>query len=77
MTHDEQIEAIEQDLKGKLFRRDWHGVMDCAADLRELESKNKGYKLGYKKGLRKCKIILNRGENYYADNNIGKSILGE
>lgn len=42
MTFKEQIAAIEQDLQGKLFRRDWHGVMDCAADLRELEAKEKG-----------------------------------
>jgi hypothetical protein len=46
MTFKEQIEAIEQDLQGKLYRRDWHGVMDCAADLRELEAKEKGRQEG-------------------------------
>lgn len=42
MTFEEQIAAIERDLEGKKFRRDWHGVMDCAADLRELEAKERG-----------------------------------
>lgn len=37
MTLDEQIHILEQDLAGKLHRRDWHGVSDAANDLRELE----------------------------------------
>ena len=45
MTIDEQIAVIEADLRGKLYRRDWHGVMDCAADIRELEAVKKGYEL--------------------------------
>jgi hypothetical protein len=51
MTHQEQIKAIEMDLNGKLFRRDWHGVMDCAADLRELEAKERGRLEGYNDGI--------------------------
>lgn len=50
MTYDEQIKVIEEDLKGKLFRRDWHGVMDCAADLRELEALHKGELKGFDEG---------------------------
>jgi hypothetical protein len=41
MTLDEQIAVIEADLKAKLYRRDWHGVMDCAADIRELEAQKR------------------------------------
>lgn len=43
MTYDEQIEVIVADLRAKLYRRDWHGVMDCAADIRELESAKRAY----------------------------------
>lgn len=46
MTYDEQIVVIEADLRGKLHRRDWHGVMDCAADIRELEAAKRGYENG-------------------------------
>jgi hypothetical protein len=42
MTHDEQIRAIEADMRGKMHRRDWHGVADCAMDLRELEAMERG-----------------------------------
>lgn len=42
MNYEEQIKAIEVDMEGKRVRRDWHGVMDCAADLRELEAREKG-----------------------------------
>jgi hypothetical protein len=41
MTLDEQIAVIEADLRAKLYRRDWHGVMDCAADIRELEAQKR------------------------------------
>ncbi len=44
MTYEEQRRVILVDLKGKLFREDWHGVMDCAADLRELDAFNRGLK---------------------------------
>jgi hypothetical protein len=33
------IEVMEQYLRVRLEMRDWHGVMDAAADLRELEAK--------------------------------------
>lgn len=42
MTIQEQIAVIKADLNGKLFREDWHGVMDCAADIRELIAREKG-----------------------------------
>lgn len=42
MTHDEQIQAIETDMRGKIHRRDWHGVADCAMDLRELDALERG-----------------------------------
>lgn len=38
LTHEEQVRRILSDLEGKIFRRDWHGVADCAMDLRELEA---------------------------------------
>jgi hypothetical protein len=41
MRSKEQIEAsikiTEADFDDKRSRRDWHGTMDCSADLRELE----------------------------------------
>jgi hypothetical protein len=43
MTFDEQKAALLQDLKGKLFREDWHGVSDAANDLRELEARRRGW----------------------------------
>lgn len=42
MTHAEQLAAIERDMQGKIARRDWHGVADCAMDLRELEAEERG-----------------------------------
>lgn len=42
MTYAEQHEALIADLKGKLERRDWHGVSDAACDLRVLEALNYG-----------------------------------
>jgi hypothetical protein len=42
VTYEEQRAVILADLKGKLFREDWHGVMDCAADLRELDAYHRG-----------------------------------
>lgn len=44
MTHDEQVRAIEIDMQGKIHRRDWHGVADCAMDLRELDALERGRK---------------------------------
>jgi hypothetical protein len=58
MTFKEQIAVIEQDLQEKLCRRDWHGVMDCAADLRELEAKEKGRL----HGIWQCKWQYGKGE---------------
>ena len=46
MTLDEQIAVIVADLMGKLHRHDWHGVMDCAADIRELEAFRRGQNQG-------------------------------
>lgn len=37
MTLDEKIKVLEKYLQLKVEERDWHGVMDVAADLRELE----------------------------------------
>lgn len=42
MTHDEQVQAIMTDMRGKIHRRDWHGVADCAMDLRELDALERG-----------------------------------
>ena len=42
MTYDEQIALIKADQQGKLFREDDHGVMDCAADLREVKAEKRG-----------------------------------
>jgi hypothetical protein len=38
----EQREVIKQDMIGKFWRDDWHGVMDCAADLREHDAYQRG-----------------------------------
>lgn len=35
----ECIAIMEQYLRVRMEMRDWHGVMDAAADLRELEAK--------------------------------------
>lgn len=37
MTTDERIILYERYLQMKVEEKDWHGVMDAAADLRELE----------------------------------------
>lgn len=42
LTPAEQRDAIRQDLVGKFQREDWHGVMDCAADLREHDAYHRG-----------------------------------
>ena len=47
MTYEEQIAVIEADQRGKLFRGDDHGVMDCAAGLREVKAEKRGYEKGY------------------------------
>lgn len=47
MTYDEQIAIIKADQQGKLFRDDDHGVMDCAADLREVKAEKRGYEKGW------------------------------
>jgi hypothetical protein len=58
MTYEEQIakydlhiKVIEADQDGKNERKDRHGVMDCSADLREIEAEKRGYQKGYKQGL--------------------------
>jgi hypothetical protein len=38
----EQRRIIQDDLLAKYLRDDWHGVMDCAADLRELDAYQRG-----------------------------------
>lgn len=52
MTYDEQIATVKADQLGKLFRGDDHGVMDCAADLREIKAEKRGYEKGYAEALR-------------------------
>ena len=52
MTYDEQIAIIKADQQGKLFRDDDHGVMDCAADLREVKAEKRGYEKGYAAAMR-------------------------
>jgi hypothetical protein len=52
MTYDEQIAVIEADQRGKLFRGDDHGVMDCAADLREVKAEKRGYEKGWAAAMR-------------------------
>lgn len=54
MTYEEQINIYENDIKiieadqdGKNRRKDRHGVMDCSADLREIEAERKGFIKGY------------------------------
>ena len=42
MTYQEQRRRLLEDLQGKLFREDWHGVADAACDLRELDAREKG-----------------------------------
>lgn len=42
MSYEEQRNVILEDLKGKLFREDWHGVADCAMDLRDLDAHERG-----------------------------------
>jgi len=42
----QQRDIIKADLLGKYQREDWHGVMDCAADLREHDAKVSGYVAG-------------------------------
>lgn len=37
MTYDEKVKTMLEYLKLKIEERDWHGVMDLAADLREIE----------------------------------------
>lgn len=34
-----RIKVMERYLRVRMAMRDWHGVMDAAADLRELEAK--------------------------------------
>lgn len=57
MTYEEQIAVIEADQRGKLFRKDDHGVMDCAADLREVKAERRGYEKGYADARRICESL--------------------
>jgi hypothetical protein len=49
MTLEEQLKLIEADMRGKIQRRDWHGVADCAMDLRDLEAYARGLRDGHSK----------------------------
>jgi hypothetical protein len=42
LTPSQQREVFKVDLLGKFQREDWHGVMDCAADLREHDAYIRG-----------------------------------
>jgi hypothetical protein len=42
LTPAQQRDIIKADLVGKFQREDWHGVMDCAADLREHDAYYRG-----------------------------------
>jgi hypothetical protein len=42
LTPSEMRAIIKSDLVGKYQREDWHGVMDCAADLREHDAYYRG-----------------------------------
>jgi hypothetical protein len=42
MDFQQQREVIKLDLLGKFLREDWHGVADCAMDLRELDAFQRG-----------------------------------
>lgn len=57
MTHAEQLAAIEKDMLGKIERRDWHGVADCAMDLRELEAEAR-IRAQLPLGMEHCKILF-------------------
>jgi hypothetical protein len=46
LTLAQQRDIIKADLLGKFQREDWHGVMDCAADLREHDAQVRGYLAG-------------------------------
>ena len=60
MTYDEQIAVIEADQLGKLHRKDDHGVMDCAADLREIKAEKRGYEKGYADALAQARFDAER-----------------
>jgi hypothetical protein len=44
LSSSQQRDIIKADLIGKFQREDWHGVMDCAADLREHDAYHRGWK---------------------------------
>jgi len=48
LTPREQREIFKIDLLGKFQREDWHGVMDCAADLREHDAYHRGNEDGFR-----------------------------
>lgn len=52
MTYAEQHKALRDDLLGKFYRADWHGVSDAANDLRVLEAKEEG-RLGQAKPVQR------------------------
>lgn len=41
MTYDEKVKTMLEYLKLKIEERDWHGVADCAMDLREYEAEQR------------------------------------
>jgi hypothetical protein len=61
MTHDEQVQAIMTDMRGKIHRRDWHGVADCAMDLRELDALERGRQEVRNDQERSAKAVLTSG----------------
>jgi hypothetical protein len=49
LTLKQQRDVIKADLLAKFQREDWHGVMDCAADLREHDAHLRGRLAGESK----------------------------
>ncbi len=42
MNHEQKIKIMMDYLTLKIEERDWHGVADCAMDLRDIESEERG-----------------------------------
>lgn len=57
MDYDEKIAIVQADQKGKLYRGDDHGVMDCAVDLRELKAEKRGFERGYEQARKDLQDI--------------------
>jgi hypothetical protein len=52
LTHQQRFEVFLQYLQMKIQERDWHGVADCAMDMRELEAAHPELKCPPKKPKR-------------------------